>query len=269
MSRPHPSLPLFAAVTGALLVLVAATAQPASAAARSGVDYVSLGDSYSSGVGATGVTGSCQQSPHAYGPLWAAANKPSSFRFVACGGAVTTDVVNDQSAALSAGTDLVTVTIGGNDAGFGPTAVSCVVGTDAVCKAAVATARAYIAGILPGRLDAAYAAIHHRAPSATVVVLGYPRLFETSPSCGPTGLSLAKRQAMNAAADDFSTVISARAGAAGFRYVDVRPYFAGHGICSTQEWINRVNLLDPGVSYHPTDAGYALGYLPALTAALH
>ncbi len=141
-------------------------------------------------------------------------------------------------------------------------------GSDSICAGAVAVARRYITGTLPGRLDATYAAIRQRSPRATVVVLGYPRLFETTPSCGIAGLSLAKRQAMNAAADDLATVISARAGAAGFRFADARPAFAGHGVCAAQEWITRVNPLNVGISYHPNNNGYALGYLPALRSAL-
>jgi hypothetical protein len=143
-----------------------------------------------------------------------------------------------------------------------------VLGTDAICAGAVAAARRYINGTLPGKLDTTYAAIRQRSPNATVVVLGYPRLFETTPTCGIAGLSLAKRQAMNAAADDLATVIGARAAAAGFRFADVRQIFAGHGVCASREWITRVNPLNVGTSYHPNNNGYAQGYLPALTSAL-
>ncbi len=269
--RPVPvsrSLPRLAAVLGALCtaaVTVVIAPAPALAAA---VDYVALGDSYSSGVGASGTSGSCSRSDRAYGPLYAAAADVASFRFPACGGAVTQDVIDDQLSAVDSRTDLISITIGGNDAGFATTAATCVLGSDAVCAGAVASARRYITGTLPGRLDATYAAIRQRSPGATVVVLGYPRLFETTATCGIAGLSLAKRQAMNAAADDLATVISARAGAAGFRFADARPAFAGHGVCASREWITRVNPLNVGTSYHPNTNGYALGYLPAFRSAL-
>jgi lysophospholipase L1-like esterase len=43
---------------------------------------------------------------------------PASYRTVACGGAKTGDVRTWQVPHLSSRTDLVTITIGGNDAGF-------------------------------------------------------------------------------------------------------------------------------------------------------
>jgi hypothetical protein len=58
-----------------LLSIVAAT--PAAAATpRSEWDYVALGDSYSSGVGASGQTGLCLRSANGYPGLWKAANDP-------------------------------------------------------------------------------------------------------------------------------------------------------------------------------------------------
>ncbi|GAB7050138.1 SGNH/GDSL hydrolase family protein [Catenuloplanes indicus] len=242
-------------------VLAAITVGPA-AHADAPVDYVALGDSYSSGTGATGATGSCMRSPNGYPQLWANRHETSSFAFVACGGATTDDVRATQVASLSAGTDLVTITIGGNDAGFAAGAISCVLGSDQVCLGVVEAARAYIRTVLPGRLDRTYADITARAPSAEVVVLGYPRLFETG-AC-PGGLSLVKRQALNAAADDLASVTAARAQAAGLTWADTRPIFAGYGVCAGTPWINRVNLLNLTSTFHPNNAGYASGYLPAL-----
>ncbi|MDR7280853.1 SGNH/GDSL hydrolase family protein [Catenuloplanes atrovinosus] len=242
-------------------VLAAITVGPA-AHADAAVDYVALGDSYSSGTGATGATGTCMRSPNGYPQLWADRNDPSSFEFVACGGATTDDVRATQVAALDDGTDLVTITIGGNDAGFATGAISCVLGSDEVCLGVVEAARVYIRTQLPGRLDRTYADITGRAPSAQVVVLGYPRLFETG-AC-PGGLSLAKRRALNAAADDLATVTRERAEAAGLTWADTRPIFAGHGVCSATPWINRVNLLNLTSTFHPNNAGYASGYLPTL-----
>ena len=242
-------------------VVAAITVGPA-AHADAPVDYVALGDSYSSGTGATGATGSCMRSPNGYPRLWADRHDTASFAFVACGGATTDDVLAEQVPALGTGTDLVTITIGGNDAGFATGAISCVLGSDQVCLGVVEAARAYIRTVLPGRLDNTYAAIEGRAPSARVVVLGYPRLFETG-SC-PGGLSLVKRQALNAAADDLATVTRGRAEAAGLTWADTRPAFAGHGVCAAAPWINRVNLLNLTATFHPNNAGYASGYLPVL-----
>src|SRR5689334_9215862 len=100
-------------VTTSLLVLGVAAAP---AVAASSIDYVALGDSYSSGVGAPGQTGSCLRSPYGYPAQWAAAQQPRTFTDITCGGAQTSDVIATQAPAIPDGTDLVSITIGGNDA---------------------------------------------------------------------------------------------------------------------------------------------------------
>jgi lysophospholipase L1-like esterase len=259
-------------VTSTLLTLVIASpahASPAQAAAST-VDYVALGDSYSSGVGAPGQSGLCLRGSSGYPALWARQNDPASYRNVACGGAVTSDVRSFQVPYLSTKTDLVSITIGGNDAGFAPAVISCTIGTDAACAAVVQTARTYITGTLPGALDATYQAIRRKAPNAHVVVLGYPRLFDVSSAyCGIGGMSLAKRRVLNAGADDLAGIIKDRAQAAGFTFADVRSRFDGHGVCSSTPWINGLTILPPTDSFHPNAAGYRSGYLPTLTTTPH
>jgi lysophospholipase L1-like esterase len=248
------------------LLLVPAT--PALAAADD-IDYIALGDSYSSGVGAPGQAGLCLRSPRSYTTQWAERNDPASYRIVACGGAKTGDVRTWQVPHLSSRTDLVTITIGGNDAGFADTVISCTLGSDSACTAKVSQARGYITGTLPGALDRTYRAIRQKAPNAEVIVLGYPRLFDTSSAtCGIGGMSLTKRRAVNAGADVLAGVIRDRAAAAGFTFADVRDRFDGHGACGPSPWINGLTILPPTDSFHPNTAGYTSGYLPAMAAAV-
>src|SRR3954447_20518930 len=115
--------------TATLLV----TAAPAVAAST--VDYVALGDSYAAGVGTPGMTGFCQRSPQGYPQLWADRHQPRSFHNAACGGATTETLLAGQLSALDADTDLVSVSIGGNDAGFAPTVGTCVIAGDDACAA--------------------------------------------------------------------------------------------------------------------------------------
>jgi lysophospholipase L1-like esterase len=250
--------------TVSLLTLLAA----APAAAASSVDYVALGDSYSSGVGAPGQTGTCLRSNNGYPGLWAAAHSPRSFTNLACSGAVTDDVLSTQVPALSSGADLISITIGGNDAGFAPTVLSCEVVSDAACAAVVAAAENDINQHLAAKLDATYAAIRSKAPGAKVVVLDYPQLFDTTTSsCGFGGMSLAKRRALNQGAVALDAVIKARAQAARFTFAEVQGTFGGHGICSSAPYLNNLTILPPTNSFHPNQAGYRNGYLPALTDA--
>jgi hypothetical protein len=229
---------------------------------------VALGDSYASGVGAGSYladSGDCKRSTKAHPYLWAAANSPSSFAFTACSGARTGDVLSGQLGPLNTATGLVSISVGGNDAGFADVMTTCVLQSDSTCLSRVATARAYVDSTLPGRLDSVYSAIRTRAPNAHVVVLGYPRFYQLGTSC--VGLSETKRKAINDAADHLANAIATRARAHGFTFGDVRATFTGHEICSGDSWLHSVDWLNIGNSYHPKAAGQSGGYLPVLDAA--
>jgi len=236
------------------------------------VNYVALGDSYSSGVG-TGVydaaSGACARSPLSYPPLWAAEHRPASVGFVACSGARTADVLANQISTLQPSTDLVTITIGGNDAGFGPVLQTCTVAeSDRTCFAAVNAAEAFERSVLRDRLARTYAAIRSAAPDARVIVLGYPRLFDLAPSCAePRVPNLARRQKLNEGADVLNDVIHSASRQFEFSFIDVRGRFDGHGVCSTDPWINGPSVSTSVGPYHPTQRGYRDGYLDALDAA--
>ncbi|MEG3637489.1 SGNH/GDSL hydrolase family protein [Micromonospora palythoicola] len=262
-----PHRPLARALTALVALLTAAVgalAVPGVAQAAAPIHYVALGDSYSSGVGAGPYDlSTCLRSQKSYAPLWAAANNVASFRFPACGGAKTADVLDDQLGSLSATTTMVTITIGGNDAGFADVMTDCRFGSTSTCTNAVNAAKAFATGTLPGRLDNTYAAIRERAPNARLIVLGYPRLFETR-YCGLLAMSTYKRTILNEAADVLAAVTAERAAAAGATFADTRPTFAGHGVCGAAPWIRDVT----GVieASHPNADGYRYGYLPALNA---
>ncbi|MEU8984520.1 SGNH/GDSL hydrolase family protein [Streptomyces sp. NPDC058251] len=241
----------------------AATAQASQSAAVTG--YVALGDSYSSGVGAGSYissSGDCKRSTKAYPYLWAAAHSPSSFTFTACSGARTGDVTANQLGPLNSSTGLVSITIGGNDAGFSDVMTTCVLQSESSCLARIATAKAYVDSTLPGQLDTVYSAISAKAPSAHVVVLGYPRFYMLNGSC-VAGLSETERSAINGAADYLDSAIAKRAASHGFTFGDVRSSFTGHEICSGDSWLHSLNWLNVGESYHPTAPGQSGGYLPA------
>ncbi|MGY6020763.1 SGNH/GDSL hydrolase family protein [Streptomyces spinosirectus] len=249
-----------AALTGAT------AAQASQDAAATG--YVALGDSYSSGVGSgsyIGSSGDCKRSTKAYPYLWAAAHSPSTFDFTACSGARTGDVLAGQLGPLSTATGLVSISIGGNDAGFSDVMTTCVLQSDSTCLSRINTAKAYVDSTLPGQLDNVYNAISAKAPNAHVVVLGYPRFYKLGTTC--VGLSETKRQAINGAADYLDTAIAKAAAGHGFTFGDVRSTFTGHEICSGSSWLHSVEWLNIGESYHPTAAGQSGGFLPVMTSA--
>jgi lysophospholipase L1-like esterase len=250
----------------ALAAVMTGTGIPAKAAST--VNYVALGDSYASGVGAGNYyssSGSCERSPNAYAALWAAADSPSSFTFVACSGATTNDVISSQLSSLSASTTLVSVTVGGNDAGFSSTLETCVLESTSSCLSAVSQGDAIIQNQLPARLNTMLADIRADAPSARIVLVGYPDFYDLNVwFC--IGLSSQDHTALDQGADMLDRALATAAASHGDVFADVRGQFAGHELCDGAGWLNSVTL-PIGDSYHPTATGQKDGFLPAFSAA--
>jgi lysophospholipase L1-like esterase len=252
------------ALTLGLAAAITGTGTPAKAATS--VRYVALGDSYSSGVGAGDESGSCDQSPNAYGARWASANSPASFTFAACSSATTSSVISSQLSSLSASTTLVSISIGGNDAGFSSIMETCILDSTSACESAVSQAEQYANTTLPGNLSALFADIKADAPNAKVVVLDYPDFYDLGvPIC--VGLSSADHEALDNGINDLDGVIQTATDNAGFYFADVRTQFSGHELCDAAGWLNSVEIFDIHTSYHPTATGQADGYLPVFTAA--
>lgn len=234
--------------------------------------YVALGDSYSSGTGTrTFYESGCQRSVYAYPYLLHEAHSSWTFVNATCSGATTSDLINSQAASLTSDTNWVTYTIGGNDAGFSEVITECALPSWASdCNGAIDKAQSFIQNTLPGRLDQVNNTIKSHSPSAEVVVLDYPRLFNGTDCNAFTWFSTSEMTRLNETADMLKNVISAAATRAGSNFVfgNVIPPFIGHAVCdggsgSSTEWIN--GLSDPvGESYHPKVTGHSMGYYPVV-----
>ena len=252
---------------GVAVVLVALATAPAVAVER----YVALGDSYSSGTGTrTYFDSACQKSAYAYPALVDVQRPDTDLVFAACSGARTVDVLNSQVASLTADTRWVTITIGGNDAGFSTVITQCAQPAwFSNCHGAIDGAQGYIRNTLPAQLDQVYAAIAARSPAATVIVLSYPRLFMGVDCNAATFFSAAEMTRLNETADLLRDTTLARATAAGanFRFADVIAPFVGHAVCSSSAWLN--GLSNPlAESYHPNRTGHADGYAPLVRGVM-
>lgn len=231
--------------------------------------YTALGDSYSSGVGTrtyySDGTG-CYRSPYAY-PVLDANQIGATLTFAACSGARVADVSNNQLGSLSASTSYVTLTVGGNDAGFADVITQCALPWPYTCWGDIDRANNYIRNTLPGTLDALYNKIRSRAPNARVVIVGYPRLFNESDCQSLSRISPGEQAALNDTADLLNETIKARATAHSFPFVDPRAAFTGHAVCDSIEWIN--GLSNPiRESYHPNRTGQSSGYAPLVKDAM-
>ncbi|WP_026338720.1 SGNH/GDSL hydrolase family protein [Nocardiopsis sp. CNS-639] len=263
--RRHPALSLSALLTlPTALVLLAAPAHAAPTEDSSTTQYVAMGDSFSAGLGAPNADLDCGRSPQGYPALWAQAQGITEFTDVTCGGAVAGDVLDNQVQALSPDTDVVTITIGGNDIDLGGLVLTCLGGNQA-CSQKIEEFKAEQPTHM-ANVSAAYDAIKQEAPNAQVYVLGYPRLFETTFTCFDLiSPSKTQRTLLNEAADLLNDNLAVEAQEAGFEFVDVRPQFNGHGRCSITPWIHPIASLPAPL--HPNTDGYRLGYFAALNEA--
>ncbi len=224
-------------------------------------DYVALGDSFTGGQGAPPYEpGPCLRSKYASYPDIAAAISP--YRLVenkACTGASIDDTLA-QLAGVSPSTDLVTLTVGGIDAGSNQVLGACAPDpTSPVCAQAIEASISGMPALVP-RLAGLYSAIAATLPEARVVVMNYPLLFE--PGLLPAG------DLYNSATLALNAVIQEAVAATGnprITYTDVTQEFAGHGIGSAVPYIafNPLDLASPA-NFHPNALGNALGYTRAL-----
>jgi lysophospholipase L1-like esterase len=234
--------------------LVAAVLAAAPAAQAAGL--VALGDSFSSGEGVPPYEGgACHRSPHAW-PLVLAAQLGSSAESWACSGAVTGDVAA-QIARLAADAHLVTISIGGNDLGFGEVLRNCVLrncrrlytrdGADVIEERIRRLART-----LPGL----YRRIQHAAPRARLLVMGYPRLFPRRPgrfTCAALGtITRSEIRYLNAKTAAADRAIRRAALRAGGLYVHALDAFEGGEIAC-----GRGPRYAGARTFHPTAAGHA------------
>ena len=246
-------------------VVVGVVLAAAGPAATTTWNYVAMGDSYSSGVGTGSYTldSACKRSVYAYPYLFAQKHTMGSFAFVACSGAKTTDMIANQVPSLSTSTNLVTMTIGGNDIGFANLIEQCTLSN---CATTLVNTTANLATTLGPALNTAFSAVRNAAPNATVIVLGYPHVFSTASCFGTLGISSTEEKDADALSDALDSLISGYAATYHFTYESALVPWTGHAVCSSSAWLNGLNLLATGESYHPNRAGHSAGYLPLVTA---
>lgn len=248
----------------ALLAPVVLGATDASAAPRQSIVYDALGDSYASGFGVPPYE-ACGRSQSAYAVQLDGRMRINLDDFVACAGATTaTLVTGGQLKALDRHTDLVTISIGGNDIGWSSAVGACLAGTDKQCADNLALMRSKTRTVLPRLLDSVYSKVSAKAPNAHVIITGYPRLF--SPGYGPIfAASVNEQKALNDGADLLNGVIAKAAAKHCFQFVDVTKRFLGHGVNAPHAWIS--GPLDPVAPFHPNAHGYR-AYTAAVKKAI-
>ena len=249
---------------------------------------VGLGDSYSSGegnppffAGTDGPSDYCHRSPAAY-PEVLGAMFGTTPLFYACSGAVTSNITTTfhdteppqiTRPGVDATADLVTMTIGGNDAGFSDVLKACIeqkLKADAINALVGAVGRWLGLGQDPNcsHSDRFVSSVNTGVDNVfwpvkstelqlksvvdpvdtSIVVAGYPRLFPSDHDAQDClqlepFLTNDDQDMMNSAGDRLIGVLQQAAGEAGVNFVDVRGAFAGHEICgSAGSYLNAISI---------------------------
>ncbi len=236
--------------------------------------YVALGDSYTSGAGIPpAATSGCFRSMRNY-PRRVAERLPAEtgveWADVSCGAANTanaevtqTTFANNppQLSAVNARTDLVTVSLGLNDAGFASLMTQCPAlapydPTGAPCQASFQTPQGdmLFAGAVAVRdkVTRVLELVKSRAPRAQVMLIGYPQLVPDSGTCPALPFAVGDyayaRQFFIAL--DASMRLAARR--AGVTYIDVLTASDGHDVCAGADaWVLGAIPSARTTRYHP------------------
>ncbi|MFJ2219170.1 SGNH/GDSL hydrolase family protein [Streptomyces anulatus] len=271
MKKPQRTLLAAALLTVAAL---AVPPSPALAADRDRPRYVALGDSYAAAPLVSPADPSnplCVRSLGNY-PNVAAALLGAELTDVTCSGATAEDFVRSahtgtppQYDALSDDTDLVTITIGANDAALFRLPNTCVnllpepLGTSCAATSTGSGTDRYAAAIeaWAPTFGEALTEIRARAPHAELVVVGYGTYFRPG-GCFPAQPYWGRdADYIQARIDQLGTVLRDAADRHGADYVDTAELSRGHDACAppANRYIQSALSLRDGFPLHPTSAG--------------
>ena len=253
---------------------------PSHAAGSGGVHYVALGDSRASGPSITTAFNAdgCNRSGGGYPERIAHALRPASFTDDACSGA-TSDEVTDrsqttslpvvrtvpvQARALRRDTDLVTLSIGGNDIKWGSLISPCFgfsLRTDEHCRSnhvlrALITTRLASLSI---SVDHVLRVISARSPNARVFVVGHGGYYGQRGCVADANVSSADATFIRSFFRRFDAVLSGSARRHGATFVDIADPAVGHDACApeSRRWFTGQLPRGNGLPNHPTQLGDA------------
>lgn len=272
------------ALSSAVGLLVA----PAVAQADEPAQYVALGDSYAAGSGVLPIVKDrnplCLQSSRNY-PHVLASSIGANLDDRTCGGAATDDFTNAQYPgtpaqldAVDDGTDLITISIGGNDGGlFGTSIQECALAGLSTGGFGNPCERKYgnkyndiIDTIVYPNVKRALQLTKAKGPNARIVVVGYPWIMPQTRGCFPL-MPVARGdvpyvRALQARMHDR---IEQAASEEGVEYVDLEAASEGKDTCGklTTRWVEPVLGGTNPVIVHPNARGEA-GIANVVEAAL-
>ncbi len=262
--------------TGAAVAASVGGVPTASGASTAPLRYVALGDSYSAASGVLppdpSAPPNCLRSTNNY-PHVLAAKISAQLTDVTCGAAETSDYftaqyqnVPPQLDAVKANTQLVTMTIGGNDSGvFINSILECgaagatTAGQGSPCKDKYGSSfENTIKKTTYPSLVKALKAVRAKAPKAKVAILSYPWILPTSTGCYPQ-MPVAKGDVpyLRHEQATLNDAVRRAAAATGATYVDLNKVSNGHDACKAigVRWVEPVLTGTNPVIVHPNALG--------------
>ena len=258
------------------IATVAAAATPAARAATPPLRYVALGDSYSAASGVLPPDPSappqCLRSLLNY-PHVIAGGIGAQLTDVTCGAAETKDFSTSQSPgvapqldALTPDTQLVTMTIGGNDSGvFISTILECgaaglsTLGQGSPCKDRYGSSfEDTIRTTTYPALVTALRAVRSKAPRAKVGILGYPWIMPATGGCfDKMPVAQGDVPYVRGIQATLNDAVRRAAAATGVTYVDLDTASNGHDACQPigVRWVEPVLQGTNAVIVHPNALG--------------
>ena len=233
--------------------------------------YVALGDSFTAApfVPTTDLAGGCFRSSGNF-PALLAEELDAEVTDVSCSGAATGDITGRQATAGGRGkaapqlravakdTDLVTITIGGNDSGlFATLTQACTTGGSdgSSCEDRLRERFGDVAPYIEeieGSVARTLRQVVRSAPDATVVLVGYLRLSNPERDCPAFPLAPGDARFLAGVETRLNDALRAAAGEAGAEFLDLHPVARGHEICSDEPWVNgRTTDQSRALAYHP------------------
>jgi len=265
---------LVAVTIAALLAIVLAA--PAAQATVSPLRYVALGDSYSAASGVLppdpAAPPECLRSILSY-PHVIAGSTGAALTDVTCGAADTNDFfesqyygVPPQLDALGSDTQLVTMTIGGNDSNvFIETVLTCgtlgvlSLGQGSPCKDQYGSSfEDTIRNTTYPSLVRALQAVRAKAPRARVAILGYPWIMPASGGCfDKMPIASGDVPYVHGIQATLNDAVRRAAAATGATYVNLNTASLGHDACQPigVRWVEPVLQGANAVIVHPNALG--------------
>jgi lysophospholipase L1-like esterase len=275
---PRRGRGLAAVLAAAALAVLGLTAPSAQAQSQDQRSYVAMGDSYSAASGVLPLDPDasllCIRSSADY-PHVLAARAGLALHDVTCGAAQTKDFagaqypgIAPQLDALSAGTDVVTMTIGGNDNNtFIDAILACgsagiaTLGFGHPCQSLYgSTFTDQVDNGTFQALKGALAAVRAKAPGAQVAILGYPWIVPASavPGCfAQLPIASGDIPYLRDLQAHLNSAVRRAAAATGATYVDMSAASDGHDACRPigTRWIEPVLFGTNFVPVHPNALG--------------